>query len=149
KHILNREHGVRRRRNAAREGARHSLRKESRCMAGEMAEEVSPQVAGNADERRMGNNTGEAPQPAIRRDEGNEQPERRPYVVRAIAGARQSVNEQLDAILRANRACDRGQDRDQDSGMRSRTLRDEPKCESDWTVGVPTDIAYCRGRRKI
>jgi len=86
---------------------------------------------------------------AIRRDECNEQPERWPCAVRAIAWARQSIDEKLDAVLRAYRASDRGEDCGQDCGVRSPTLVDESECKSDWTVGVPTDIAYSRDRRKI
>jgi len=95
------------------------------------------------------NQAGQAPQPAIRRDECSEQPERWPCVVRAIAWARQSIDEKLDAILRAHRASDRSEDCGQDCGVSSPTLVDESECKSDWTVGVPTDIAYCRDRRKI
>jgi hypothetical protein len=118
-------------------------------VARQVTEQVSAQVAGNADERRVCNQAGQAPQPAIRRDECNEQSERWPCAGHAIAWARQSIDEKLNAVLRAHRASDRGEDCGQDCGVRSPTLMDESECKGDWTVGVPTDIAYCRDRRKI
>src|SRR5262249_59965581 len=111
-------------------------------MTGQVVEEVAPQIAGNADERGVRDPTGQSPKQVIRRDQRHHECEGGPYACPESIAC-QGIDEELDAVLGADRTADRGQHREEYGAMGNPAPTDEPEYERDGGVGVSTDITHC------
>ena len=94
-----------------------------------MAEQIAPYIAGDADEGVIGDPGGDAPQQIIGGDQRAEQAERRPH--RGIGAARKRIDQEFDAVLRADRTADRAQHRVKNNGMGNRPQPDIAKYEAE------------------
>jgi hypothetical protein len=109
-------------------------------MAGEVAEQVTPQIAGHADERVVGDPACKPPKEIVGRDQPAEQGERDPDNGRLLIG--QDVDQELDAILGADRTSDRGQHGAEDDAVGYGSLPDITKNEGKRAAGVVTQIGH-------
>ena len=119
---------------AARQRAGRASGEVAGGMAGQMAEEVAPHRAGDGDEGGVADPARRPPQQVVGRDQGDERGEGQPDRGRAIR-LRQRVDEELDAVLRPDRAENGQRDGGQDDGvlrgMEPHVAREEgrgPKC---------------------
>ncbi len=146
-HVLQRVGGVGRGSDAAGQGAGHAIGKERRCMAGQMAEQVAAQIAGDADEGGTRDPAGQPPKQIIGRDQARKEQEPEPS-----SGGRscvvqppgQGIDQYLDTVLRPDRAADRSEDRADDRGMGQRAYPHITEQKRQGTISVPTDIFHVR-----
>ena len=94
-----------------------------------MAEQVAPQVAGNADERVISDPGSDPPQQIVGGNQGAEQAKCSPC--RRILAARERIDQELYAVLGADRAAYGCEHRAQNSGMRNRSQTDVAKNERE------------------
>ena len=139
-HVLDGEDGVRGRGDAARQHAGQAIGEVARRMPGQMAEQVAPQVAGDADEGEIRDPARHPPQQIVGRDQRDEQEKRRPDAARLRFGQR--VDQELHAVLGADRAGHGGEHRGQDDRMRHRPQPDIAKDEGKRTGGVTAKIVH-------
>src|SRR5262245_35139007 len=94
-------------------------------MPGEMPEQVAAQVAGNRNEGVAGDPARHAPQQVVRRNQRRQQKKAQPGISGMgadVKSPRQGIDENLHGVLRAYRAGDGRDHRDQDCGMGNRPL---------------------------
>src|SRR5262244_26481 len=94
-------------------------------MPGEMAEQVAAQVAGDRNEGVAGDPARHAPQQVVRRNQRRQQKKAQPGISGMgadVKSARQGIDENLHAVLRAYRAGDGRDHGDEDCGMGNRPL---------------------------
>ena len=139
--ILHCECGIRRRRDAARQRSRQSLGEIVRRMSGEMPEELAAQVAGDADEGIAGDPAGQAPQKIVGGDQRHQQREGEPDGAVGRA-ARQHVDQELHAVLRAHRAGDGADHGREDGGMRQRPPAHVAQQEGNRPLGVRAEAIH-------
>jgi len=112
---------------------------------GKVAEQIAAHIAGDPDKDGTGDPTGQPPQQIVRSDQRRQKEETQPCV-RDIGAARdatrQYVDENLDAVLRADRATDGRHDRRYDDRMRYRPHHHVTGEKRYGTIGVPTSIVH-------
>ena len=107
-------------------------------MAGEMAEQFTAQIAGDANESMAGDPAGQAPQHVVGGDQHHQKGEGDPDRALARTG-RQRIDEKLYAVLRTDRAADGAQHGNQDRRMRQLSPTNIPEEERDRSPGVITE----------
>ncbi|MGY3360745.1 hypothetical protein ACVWZK_007408 [Bradyrhizobium sp. GM0.4] len=100
-HVLDREHRIRRRRDAARQHAGHAVGEVARRVAGKMTKDVTAQVTRDTDEGEAGRPARDPPKEIVGGDQRHEENECQPYVPTMRSAGRQAVDEGFDAVLRA------------------------------------------------
>ncbi len=120
----------------------------ARRMSHQVAKQIAPQIAGDADEGGIGDPARDPPQKIIGGNQGTEQAERDPDASAILLGQsvtlRERVDQEFDAILRADRADHRAQHRGEDHRVRERPKPDVAKDEGEGTRGVTTKIGHSR-----
>src|SRR5205807_7296636 len=91
-------------------------------VTGKMAEDVAPQVASDSDECEARDPAGDPPKEVVSRDQRHEERECQPYGSSMGSPRRQSVDQVLHPVLRADRTSDRQNDRRQNGRMRYNAL---------------------------
>ena len=121
-HVLHRENGVRGGRDPACQHARQPIDEITRGVAGQMAEHVAAQIAGDADKREARRPARDAPQQDVGTDQRYEKNECQPYTAAMRRPGGERVDEIFDAILGADRAGNGCHNRDQNHQMRRAPL---------------------------
>src|SRR5579872_4148912 len=106
-------------------------------MTGQMTEQIAADIAGDGDKCAAGNQAADTPQQIVAGDQRPQQQERAPNM-RGRTG-RQSVDEELDAVLLADRTTDGRQYGQENRRMPERTLDHVAPKESERTRGVSGD----------
>ena len=109
-------------------------------MAGQVPEQVAPDVAGDGDEGEIADPACESPQQIIGGDQRAEQDEGRPHA--GIDAVRQGVDQKLDAVLRAHRTGDGAQDRGEDERMGQRALPNVTKDKGKGTGSIIAKVGH-------
>jgi len=135
-HVVDGEHGIGRGGDAARQHARLPAGEVARRVTGQVPEEIASQVAGDGREGATRDPAGEAPEQVIERDQRDQQEKREPDGTAGARAARQRVDQELHAVLGADRAGHRGQHGGQDDGMRNRPAAQIARHEGEGTPGI-------------
>jgi hypothetical protein len=106
-----------------------------------MPEEFAAQVAGDADEGIAGDPTGQAPQKIVGGDQRNQQSEGEPDGAFGRA-ARQHVDQELHAVLRAHRAGHGADHGREDGGMRQRSPTHVAQQEGNRPLGIGAEAIH-------
>src|SRR6202795_3699716 len=107
-----------------------------------MTEYIAPEVSGDADECKARGPAGDPPEKIIGRDERHEESECQPYATRVRRARRQTVDQILDAVLRAYRTSNRGNDGRQYDDVRCETLAQVAQHEGKGTVRISRKIVH-------
>ena len=112
-------------------------------MARQVAEQVAPQVAGNAGEGEIRDPARHPPKQIIGSDQRAEHQECRPHSGGIVIG--QHVDQEFHAVLGADRACHGSEHRGEDDRMGKRPQPDIVKYEGEGTGGIIAKIGHaCR-----
>ena len=105
-------------------------------MPGQMPEEIVAQQPGDAHESAARDEARHAPQQIVRGDEGEQQCKGDPGGTMIRLRLRQRVDEEFYAILRANRAPDRRDNRRQNDRVLNRAAADVARHEAKRPMGI-------------
>src|SRR5487761_90042 len=100
-----------------------------RRVTGEVAEQVAADVAGDDDEGAARNEAADAPEQIVGGDQGDEQREGLPNM--GARACRQRVDQELDAVLLADRTADGAEHGEENGGVRYGSFDDVAPKESD------------------
>src|SRR5687768_7531790 len=111
-------------------------------MAGQMAEQVAPQVAGDAHEGEARDPAGEPPEQIVGSDEANQEEKCQPDAMRGGGPARQRINKMFHTVLSCDRTADRRQNSSQDDGVTDRPPPDIAKNKRERTIDVAGRLVH-------
>src|ERR1700688_4658659 len=101
-----------------------------------MTEYIAPEISRDADECETRGPAGDPPEKIIGGDARHEKSECQPYPARVRRARRQAVDQILDAVLRAYRTSNRGNDGRQYHDVRCETLAQVAQYEGKGTVRI-------------
>jgi hypothetical protein len=134
-HVFEHIDGVRGRRDAARQHARHAIHEIAWRVSGQMSKQVAAQVAGDARKCVARDPAGQSPQQVVACDQGNEDKEGEPHIL-SLAVVDEAVDQEFNAILRADSAADSRQNAAKDDGVGIGPAAQIAKNEAQRPVGV-------------
>jgi hypothetical protein len=94
-------------------------------VSAQIGEQVSPQVAGDGDERMRGDPAANPPQQVVRGDQADEDRERPPQRTGMMTAFAKHVDQMFDRVLRSERTAHGRKHAAQDDRMRERMAADK------------------------
>src|SRR5262249_44609352 len=130
-------------RDPAGQRAGHALNEEARCVSGKMPEQVAAQIPRHPDKSGAGDPAGKSPEQIVCRNQRGQEKKPRPDCAgMARNTCAQQVDQDLDAILRRNRAGHGGYNGTHDDRMGYGPRPDVMKNKCQWPVGIPTQVSH-------
>src|SRR4029077_16047420 len=114
----------------------------ARRVAGQMAEQIAPQIAGDAHEGEARDPAGKPPQQIVRGDQANEENEREPNTLSGGRTPRQRINKIFHTVLSCDRATDCREHGSEDHGVADRAQPHIPKNKRDRTIDVAGSLVH-------
>ncbi len=142
KHVLDREDGIRRRRDPACQHARQAIGEIARRVSRQMTEHVAAEIPGDADEGKARDPARDAPQEVVSCDQRHEKRECQPYAACAIRPAGETIDQRLHTILGADGTRNGADNGDENSEMGRRTLAQIAHHERKRAVRVSGELIH-------
>jgi hypothetical protein len=116
-------------------------------MAGQMLEQIAPQITGNRNEGIARDPTRDAPEKIVGRNQRCQEDEAQPCIRRAgrVSSCGERVDQDFHRVLRANRATDGGNDGGYDRGMCDRAPPYVAGEKRKGAIAVPTSVFHSDG----
>ena len=149
KEVFDGEERVRGRGDAAGQHAGQTVGEIPWRMAHQMAEQIGPDVAGIGDDGPARDPPGDAPGQVVAGDQRDQQAKGEPNLVVAGRSGRQRVDQELDAVLRADRAACGDHDRGNHQAVRPGPRPDIVPDKGQRPVREPGDVADREGHPPI